>query len=278
MKIGTKKAENYLQNYAQIFKQLETFIGSELNRKRLEYDLTHLYNAIPDIICVLDFDARFLSINNAGCLLMGFNEEAILYHSFEDFVGSSNKGIFSNKLMNLEKEETSFEFETNHINKAGEILWLCWYCNAASKERLIYATGKNITEEKKLRELNRQVRRMTKIGSWEVDMVNQHLYWSDEVHELHETNRKTFIPNLATGINFYREDFREMVQSKIERSVATGEPFDFEAVLITATKKELWVRSIGNADFADGICTRIYGSFQDINSLKETQNRILSLS
>jgi hypothetical protein len=40
------------------------------------------------------------------------------------------------------------------------------------------------------------------------------------------------------GINFYREDFRAIVKSAIDNCIATGIPFDFEAVLITTSR--LW--------------------------------------
>jgi PAS domain S-box-containing protein len=51
LQIGTKNDANYLKNYSKIFKKLEIFLGSELNRKKLEYDLSHLFNTIPEIIC-----------------------------------------------------------------------------------------------------------------------------------------------------------------------------------------------------------------------------------
>jgi PAS domain S-box-containing protein len=278
LKIGTKNDANYLKNHSQLFKKLEGFIGSEINRKKLENNLSHLFDAIPDIICLLDLKGRFLTINKSGCELMGFREEEILYHRFEEFVHSDDKGVFTNEFMQLEKEKVTFKFESRHITKSGELVWLNWYCNSTLKEGIIYSTAKNITEEKKLMELNRQAGSLAKIGSWEVDLVNQTLYWSDEVHQLHDTDSKLFLPNLEGAINFYREDFREMVQVSIGNSISTGEPFDFEAVLVTAKKKELWVRAIGNAEFEDGQCKRIYGSFQDIHERKVAEIRLQSLA
>jgi PAS domain S-box-containing protein len=49
-------------------------------------------------------------------------------------------------------------------------------------------------------------------------------------------------------------------------------------VVVTADKRELWVRAIGIAEFIDGVCTRIYGSFQDINDRKEAEIRLQSLA
>jgi PAS domain S-box-containing protein len=113
-----------------------------------------------------------------------------------------------------------------------------------------------------------QASRLAKIGSWEFDVVNDKIYWSTMVHELHETNPKTFIPNLETALGFYRNDYQSMVNEIIVKSIETGAAFDFEAVIITKKKKERWIRIIGNVEMIDGKCQRIYGSFQDIHSSK----------
>jgi len=278
LKIGTKRGNNYLNNYARIFKQMEGHIGSELNRKKLENDLSHLFDAIPDILCLLDYEGKFLKINTAGCELMGYSCEQILNHTFDEFIHPDDKHISFSEILTLEVRNNTFKFENRFITIAGDIIWLSWYCNFPLEEGIIYATAKNISQEKKLRELNRQAGSLAKIGSWEVDFVNQSVYWSDEVHHLHETDPKLFVPTLETSIHFYREDFQKMVQTYVEKCIATGEQFDFEAVLVTSKKKELWVRVIGNAEFANGQCKRFYGSFQDINSLRETEKRIISLS
>lgn len=260
-----------------MFKKLEGYIGSELNRKKLENDLSHLYQAIPDILCLGNFKGQFLKINKAGCELLGYTEQEIINHNFEEFVHPEDKENMINDFKRLIKEGTNSAFESRYITKSGAVVWLSWTCNSSSAEGLIYATAKNITEEKKLRELNRQANSLAKIGSWELNLVNQVLYWSDEVHQLHETDPKLFEPNLEEAINFYREDFRETVQLNIKKSIATGAPFDFEVVLVTAKRKELWVRSIGKTEFVDGECTRIFGSFQDIDIRKKAEierNRI----
>ncbi|WP_425640064.1 PAS domain S-box protein [Algoriphagus yeomjeoni] len=276
--IGTKQNAHHLKKYTRIFKRLEGFIGSELKRTMLENDLSHLFEAIPDMVSIGDFQGRFLTINKAGCELMGYSEEEILFQTFEKFIHPEDKAIALDELSRLEQGQTTFNFEVRFIRKSGEILWLSWYCNTNLEEGLIYSTAKNITEEKKLRELNRQSRKLAKIGSWEIDLINQTLYWSEEVHQMHETDPHSFRPDLEKGISFYRKDFRELVSSNVERCIRDGEPFDFEAVLVTVNKKELWVRVIGNAELVDGKCQRIYGSFQDIYERKKAEIRLLSLA
>ncbi|MGL6068459.1 MAG: PAS domain-containing protein, partial [Sediminibacterium sp.] len=120
----------------------------------------------------------------------------------------------------------------------------------------------------------RQASKLARIGNWELDVINNKLYWSDIVHELHETNPKTFTPDLETGLSFYREDFRSMVKEIILSSIESGSAFDFEAVIITKKKKERWVRAIGNTEMYQGKCLRVFGSFQDIHDSKMLELRM----
>src|SRR5690606_24207899 len=190
--IATQKSAQYLKNYVNLFNQLERFVGSEINRKKLEHDLNHLYNVIPDIICVVDFKGRFLKMNQAGCDLLGYSEDEILYHSFDEFVFPDDKEITTKELALQAKGQNTFNFENRYLTKNGDIRWLSWNCNTSPEEGLVYATAKNITPEKKLRELNRTTSKLARIGSWEVDMRKNKLYWSEMVHELHETSPDNF--------------------------------------------------------------------------------------
>ena len=136
----------------------------------------------------------------------------------------------------------------------------------------------DVTQETKNEELLAQVTKIAKIGSWEVDRMEQKVYWSDTVYELHEVNPITYKPDLLSGINFYREDYRDMVTEKITKSIETGIPFDFEAVIVTAKNNERWVRCIGNVEIVNEKCNRIYGSFQDIHEQKENELNLKSIS
>ncbi len=42
-------------------------------------------------------------------------------------------------------------------------------------------------------------------------------------------------------------------------------------LIVTAANRERWIRTIGETEFANGKCTRIYGTFQDIDARKRTE-------
>lgn len=276
--VGTHEDTDKMEEYRSILTQMESHIGSEINRKRLESDLNHLLDTLPDIICIADLNGHFLKINKAGCELLGYEEHEIVGHSFEKFTHPLDRAIFTNEIKKIKKGETILNFENRYITKKNDTIWLSWHCNFIIEEGVIYATAKNITEEKKLRELVADASQLSKIGGWEIDLLSNTIFWSKMVHELHETDSETFTPSPSSSVDFYREDYKEKVTNIIKQSVDTREPFDFEAPIITAKGNQLWIRAIGTAEFVEDTCVRIFGSFQDINSRKETELLLKSIT
>lgn len=276
--IGSERSEESLRRYRDILNHLKVQLGSELYRKQLESDLGHMFDTLPDIVCITDFEGRFLKINKAFSDLTGYPEEDVLNSSYHSFVHPEDLEVSNLDLENLTKGNHTVGFENRYITKSGEIIWLSWTSRASVREQIIYATAKNITEQKKLRELNQMAGKLAKIGGWEVDLVHGEVFWSDIVHQLHETDPETFVPDLETAVDFYHPDYRDLVQDFVNRSMDTGEGFDFEAILVTARLKERWVRAIGNVKMVNDRAVLIYGSFQDIHERKVAEQRLQSIT
>jgi PAS domain S-box-containing protein len=276
--IGTEKTKSALVNYSELLQKLESSIGAELSRKKIEIELTHIFDFTPGIICVAGFDGYLKRINPAGLELLGYSLDEMRSRPIRSFVHEEDRLQTKEQQANLYNGGKQTNFENRYITKEGKIVWLSWAATSAPEHGILYAVAKDITEEKKLRELNRQTRSMAKIGSWEFDVVNQSHYWSDEVYDMLDTDSKTFAQDLERDINFYRADFRQLAKSNFEKCITTGAPFDMEAVVITSKKKEIWIRVIGNAEIVNGECQRVYGSFQNIHERKEAELRLQSLA
>ncbi len=276
--VGTTENITSIQQHHPILSKLETFIGSEINRKRLEVELSHLFEALPDLICLTDFEGRFIKVNKAGCDLLGYTEAELIGTPFYNLLHPADKHITNDQMLNLQTGKTVFKFENRYISKTGDIIWLSWQSNSLIEEGIVYATAKNITNERKLKELLNDATNLASIGGWEIDLINGKLIWSDEVHKIHDTNPDEYIPELQSGIKFYKEDYRKMVKKIVESSMETGKPFDFDAPLISAKGIEKWVRTIGQSEMYNGKCIRLFGSFQDISSLKKTEQRLQSIT
>ena len=165
-------------------------------------------------------------------------------------------------------------FEGRFLHSAGHYYWLegtltnMLHLQAVNSVVLNYH---DITERKKLEVLLHRANSLARIGGWEVDLLRGTVFWSDITREIHETEYD-YVPNLNNGINFYKEGpGRNLIAQKVKEAIELGTPWDVELQIITAKNNERWIRSIGETEFADGKCIRLYGSFQDIDERKKAE-------
>jgi PAS domain S-box-containing protein len=133
------------------------------------------------------------------------------------------------------------------------------------------------TEMKKMEILLASASKLSRVGGWELDILHNRLVWSPTICEIHEVPIG-FTGSRMDGIKSYREDYQDRVASAVRLAIEKGEKFDLEAPIITATGKERWVRSIGEPEYLDGECIRIFGSVQDIQERKLMEERLKGVS
>ena len=182
----------------------------------------------------------------------------------------------------LDKNGTPYDLELRMINSKNEEIWVRNVVQPVynDQKEIVGKRGviQNITEEKKIKELNRLAAKLTKYGSFEIDLIKETLFWTEEIHEICETDPNTYLPNLEDALSFYRDDSRKMVEEILEKVIQEGGNWDYEAVIVTKNKKEKWIRSVADTEFRNGKCVRIYGGFQDISIRKKSEDRLLSLA
>lgn len=167
----------------------------------------------------------------------------------------------------------------------GRVQWLSfdirpWYISPNKiGGLLIYTldiTALKEKENEKLRieEILDKTNQVARIGTWEVDLINNKIIWSTVTCEIHEVPHD-YEPNLETAINFFKEGpSREKIQNVVNNAIENGIPYDVEVELITAKGKSRWARAIGQAEMVNGQCVRLYGVFHDINNIKVSQNAL----
>ncbi|SFN77045.1 PAS domain S-box-containing protein [Algoriphagus ornithinivorans] len=267
---GAEKPISELEAIFPVLNSLQGSLGIDLDKKKLENEVNLTFQSAPDLIALLDLSGNFLKINTTGSRFLNALEDEIRGRNLNDFSSISEPDFFVSSV----KNKDNFKFKTRQVLSDKTIKWLSWSCEVQHEEGLVFATAKDITSEKQMAELLNEASAVSRVGGWEVDLMSNKIYWSKMVHEIHETNPDTYVPELEAVINFYRSDFRDLVKEKVDRAIQFGEPFDFEAILVTAEQNEIWVRSRGQVEFVDKSCVRIYGSFQDIHERKLLELRI----
>ncbi len=174
-----------------------------------------------------------------------------------------------------------FDVVGRYYHKKGHWVWIrCrGFAIRDSQGKPIRAIGTNteITALKRSEQLLERASQAARIGFWELDFINQDVFWSKVTREIHEVE-DGFIPNFEIGVNFYEEgESRDRISEVVDRAIENGEPFDEELRIISATNRPKWIRAIGIPELdRDGSCRRLYGLFQDIDIQVSSRQAIRS--
>ncbi|EPR69577.1 PAS domain S-box protein [Cyclobacterium qasimii] len=207
----------------------------------------------------------------------------------KDIIGKSHYDIFPEIGEEWkQKHQRCLKGEINQCDEApfdradGSRQWIAWdvrpwYLSEGEIGGLLMYTAE-ITplkekeqEKQRIEEILNKTNVVARIGTWEVNLNQERLIWSRITREIHEVNNE-FQPNLPIGINFYKEgESRDKISRAATEAIDKGTPFDLELELVTAKGNSVWVRSIGQAEFVNGKCQRVYGIFQDITKIKNAE-------
>ncbi|GGH73444.1 PAS domain S-box-containing protein [Filimonas zeae] len=238
------------------------------------------FESSSGLMCTHDLSGRFLSLNTAGAATLGFDRDELLKSSLFDIIPGERHealGLYLHEIQ--ERGQASGIMQT--IHKSGyKKIWLFHNVLAWTPEGDAYVIGNatDITtsyylEEdlKRVKEMMEQSSSLAGVGAWEVNLVKRSVFWSDEIRRMHKTPAG-FTPDFQTTLLLYKEGpGRDKIIAAATRAIQTGQSWDMEAEAVTATGEVLWVRTIGHAEFKDGVCYRIYGALQNIDSRKQIE-------
>ncbi|MGV3578281.1 PAS domain-containing protein [Brevundimonas sp.] len=117
---------------------------------------------------------------------------------------------------------------------------------------------------------------MSGVGHWRLELATNKVGWSDEVYRIHGVRRETFDPSYADAVGFYHPDDRDELRACIQRTVETGEPYEFRLRILRADGDTRIVVSRGRAETdTAGRVTALYGVFQDVTEAETAHARIV---
>ena len=138
---------------------------------------------------------------------------------------------------------------------------------SAAREAVAHATALERQQR-----LFGQAERMAKIGWWRLDLSDDRVEWSDGIFRIHDLDRDREL-TLGERLDFYPPQARATVSESLAHTIETGEPFDIETDLVTATGQPRRVRAMGEIEWTDGRPAAVIGVFRDV-----TEEHALSLA
>ncbi|RTL52341.1 MAG: PAS domain S-box protein [Sphingobacteriales bacterium] len=224
---------------------------------------------------------KILYVNAAFTEMTGFTAEEVIGKTPRILQGTDTNKAELEKLKKALKAWQPCEITVLNYKKNGESFWCNMQIKPITNEQGWYthwiSIERDITEQKKLQTLLDESNELAQIGSFEIDVVKNKMYWSPITKKIREVP-PDFEPDLQTGISFFYGDKNQSIIAQcVYNCIEKGTPWDEELEIITHKGNPKWVRTIGRAEFQNGQCIRVYGSFQDIDKRKRTEIELLKL-
>lgn len=168
-------------------------------------------------------------------------------------------GSATTELIGIKKNGERFPVELSSV------LYFDEFTGVQSASNMIIDLSKTKRDEKILQETSFAAH----VGGWELNLIDNTLYWSDETKLIHEVGLD-FIPDLENAISFYKDgEDRKRIEKLVQHSIKTGEPYESEFIIKTHKGNERWVKTKGFVELYNGNPLRLYGTFQDIDAEKK---------
>lgn len=132
-----------------------------------------------------------------------------------------------------------------------------------------------ITKVRESEKLLIDAQHIARLGSWEWDVQNNTVSWSDELYEIYERKPGSIELNYESFLTVNHPDDVEYTKSIIGKAYTDKEPFDYFHRIMTPENRVKTVKSTGEVfTDADGNITRMFGTCLDVTEIKETEEKL----
>ncbi len=261
--------------YAVLANRIENATMQYRNSRELEIKTRAIDDAPIGVAMseVTDGDLVLTDANRALCAISGKQRAELVGDSPWFLDDEGGEGVGQRVTQAVEARE-SLTIEHRRCDPADHPVWhrttLAPVTATGGEADRYISFHEDITQRKdrerrleRHRDLLERTQRIAAVGGWELDLETDELQWTEEVHRIFEVGSE-YEPTLEAAVERYHPEDRPRVRAAVKRAIETGESFDEEWRVQTATGADKWVRSRGERETRDGIdCLR--GTVQDIS-------------
>jgi len=233
-------------------------------------------------------DGTLLRVNRKFCDILGYSKRSeiqgkrIAEVTHPDDVEKSMAAVRA--ILNGERDTDSME--KRYLCKDGSVIWGSVTISLVRKPdgapKFFIAVLQNIQLRKEaLARLEKSEARLTEaqrvaqIGSWELDLVNNHLLWSDEVFGIFEIDKEKFGASYEAFLNAIHPEDREMVNKAYTDSVENHGYYEIMHRLLMPDGRIKYIQERGQSFYDEqGTPLRSIGTVQDLTRLHEMEEQL----
>ena len=113
------------------------------------------FQTASDLMCISDPRGRLIRVNPACTQILGYSAEELTSRPFIEFILEEDRGATLAEMNRQPELDYTLDFENRFQCKDGSIRWLSWRATYAKRDRLTYATARDVTDLRKAAEERR---------------------------------------------------------------------------------------------------------------------------
>jgi len=196
--------------------------------------LESLLNYANAPIIVWDKDFKIIRFNHAFEYLTGYTSKKVIGKNLDILFPPENKEETLQKIHRTLSGEFWESVEIPILHKNGHIRIALWnsanvYDRLGKKLIATIAQGQDITERKQIEDMLKEsesrlkrAQELAHLGSWELDLINNRLTWSDEVYRIFGLKPQEFNATYKDFIQMVHPDDRATVDAAYTKSILEG--------------------------------------------------------
>lgn len=238
--------------------------------------------ASPDSFWMVDTNGRLLQVSDCYCQRSGYSQNELLSMSIADLEANMSPSEIAERIQHLLQERHAV-FESRHRAKDGST----WPVEVSAvflpvAGGRLFSFIRDISERKqaenKLRASEatlKEAQRLAQIGSWELDLINDELHWSEEIFRIFEIDSTQFGATYEAFLKIVHPEDRSLVSQAYLDSVKNHGSYNIIHRLLTADGRVKYVHERGETLYRQDQAIRSIGTVQDITQAKLAEEELL---
>lgn len=270
----------WLRNYRSRYQLLKSQRDAAVERELLAMHYEYLTRYANDIIMVADVAGNLIEANERAQQAYGYSREEMQGMQVGALCDSDT---FQRKLAQFDELGES-RFETVNRRRDGSTFPVEVSARAIEIVGVKYLQFiiRDISERRQAEEALRRSetllnksQRLANIGSWELDLKENILYWSDENYRIFEQPHDGGVASYETFLSIVHPDDREMVNRVYTDSVKNRTPYSIVHRLLFPDRRVKFVQEWCETFYdTDGQPLRSTGTTQDVTVQQMAQNAL----
>lgn len=159
-----------------------------------------------------------------------------------------------------------------HVEEKGYVEY-----SDAGEPLLMIGTVQDITESRNIQLRLEESQKLAKLGTWELNLKTNEVYWSKEMYNIYDVNPTTFELTFDNLLKRVHPGDRDLVNNTPKIAIQSKQKCEVEYRIIDCKGGVKWVKDRGYAEYnLNGEPYRLLGALQDITQEKLLQDKLRS--